>query len=168
MAFTAGEVVTADKLNRATEKIIARGRRTTTSSNSTGTAVAILRLDDIAIRGGYLYAIRTNALALSTSVANNTIRAQIHYTTDGSTPTTSSSILPGGVTQQVPESTTQSDNSSIMALYAPGSDETLSLLLSVNRSTGSGNGFIFADSTNVMDMWVEQIGLDPGDSGVDL
>lgn len=168
MAFTGGEDVTADKLNRATEKVIARGRRTTTSGNSTGSSVAILRLDDVAVRAGYLYVIRTNSLAISTSVANNTVRAEIRYTTDGSTPSTSSTIIPGGVTQQVPESTTQSDNSSIHCLYAPGSDETLSLLLCVTRTTGSGNGFIFADATNVIEMWIEQGGEDPGDTGVDL
>lgn len=168
MAFAAGEIVTADKLNLATEKCKARGRRITTSSSSAGTtAVGVLRLDDIPIEGGYLYAIRTNALALQISTANNPVKAQIHYTTDGSTPTTSSTILPGGTTQSVPELTTQSDNTAILALYAPGSDETLSLLLAV-RATIAGNGSIFADATNTIEMWIENLGLDPGDTGVDI
>lgn len=164
----AGEIITADDYNADTEKVIARGRRITSSSASSGTtAVGVLRLDDKPIRGGYLYEIKTNALALQISDANDPVKAQIHYTTDGSTPTTSSPILPGGTTQSVPELTTQSDNTAILAWYAPGSDETLSLLLAV-RATIAGNGSIFADATNTIELVVENKGLDPGDTGVDI
>lgn len=168
MALAALQKVTAATYNTDIQKIVARGRRVTTTSNSTGTAVGVMRIDDVAIKGGYVYAVCTNSLALSTSVANNTIRAFVTYTTDGSTPTTSSSTLPGGATQQVPESTSQSDNSAIFALYPCGTDETLSLLLCVNRTTGSGNGFIFADATNIIDLWLINLGPDPGDTGVDI
>lgn len=168
MAFVGGEDVTADKLNRATEKIIARGRRTTTSGGSTGATIEVLRLDDIPIRAGYLYAICTNSLALQSTAANNTVRAEIRYTTDGSTPVAATTVIPGGATQQSPSVAGQSDNSAILALYAPGSNETLSLLLTVRRTTGAGTATIFADATNTIEMWVEQKGEDPGDTGVDL
>lgn len=168
MPIGAGEIVTADQYNRDTEKILNRGRRLTTSGGSTGTAVAVLRLDDIPIVGGYLYGIRTSPLALQCTSTGASCRAQIHYTTDGTTPTTSSTVMPGAVTQSISGAVSQSTNSPILGLYSPGSDETLSLLLSVIRSAGAGTVTIFADATNTIDMWVEQLGLDPGDTGVDL
>jgi hypothetical protein len=168
MPIGAGEIVTADQYNRDTEKIIARGRRLTTSGGSTGTAVAVLRLDDVPIAGGYLYGIRTSPRALLCTSTGASCRAQIHYTTDGTTPTTSSTVLPGAVTQSISGAVSQSTNSPILGLYAPGSAETLSLLLSVIRSAGAGTVTIFADATNTMDLWIENMGIDPGDTGVDL
>jgi hypothetical protein len=171
MALAAGEIVTADQYNRDTEKIVNRARRVTTSGNATttGVATAVLRLDDTTIAGGYLYGIRTSSLALQASAVGTYCRAQIHYTTDGSTPTTSSSVLPGAVTQTISAVVSQSINSPILGLYSPGSDEVLSLLLSIVRTGGTaGNVTIFADATNTIDMWIENLGLDPGDSGVDL
>lgn len=167
MAFAAGEVVTADKLNRATEKCIARGRRITASSTTTS-IVGVLRLDGMAFRGGYLYGVFTNGLALDSDVNNDIIRAEVRYTTDGSSAGTGSSPLPGAAIQQRQTDAAQSENACLAGLYAPGSDETVSMLLVVRRISGSGNARIFADASNSTDMWIVNLGEDPGDTGVDV
>lgn len=168
MAFAASEIVTADKLIRATEKCIARGRRLTTSSASTGAAVAVERLDGIQLRGGYLYEVRTNGLALDSSVNADIIRAEIRYTTDGSSADAADAVLPGAAIQQGQANNAQSENAPVIGFYAPGSDEILSIVLCVRRIVGTGNATIFADANNSMDLLVVNLGEDPGDTGVDL
>lgn len=167
MAFAAGEITTADKLNRATEKCIARGRRITASSTTTS-IVGVLRIDGMSFRAGYLYGVFTNGLALDSDVNNDIIRAEIRYDVTGASATTSSGALPGAAIQQRQTDAAQSENACLAGLYAPGSDETVSMLLVVRRITGTGNARIFADATNSTDLWVSNLGEDPGDTGIDV
>jgi hypothetical protein len=171
MAFTSGEVLTAANLNQAVQKLVARGRRTTPSSiaNST-TNVAVLRLDDIPIKGGYAYRVICPGLAMRSTVADDVMEVVIRYTTDGSTPTTSSAILPGASARS-PTLTTGSNSLTTTSEteYVPASDETLSLLMCIARLTGTGNVSLFADGSGyVIDMKVYCDGPDVGDTGTDL
>jgi chitobiase/beta-hexosaminidase-like protein len=148
--------------------IIARGRRT---SNSTASASeqGVLRLDDIPITNGRLYQIYTSGLMLDSTVANDESRARIRYTTDGSTPTTSSTILPGSQADYRQADAGIPEHVHIRTTYAPSSDQTLSLLLTTSRIAGTGNISIGADGTsNVCDLYVMDCGEDPGDTGVDI
>ena len=169
MPFTAGQKLTAAALNAATQKSAGLGRRITTSPLSASTAdVAVLRCDDYPLLAGHRYRIFSSPLALDSSAANDEIQARIRYTTDGSTPTTASPILPGSsvalrqVDPSVPEHRT------IVTTYAPAADELISMLLCVRRIAGAGNASIFADGTDIIEISVDHIGEDPGDTGTDL
>ena len=167
----AGEIATAAKWRRDTKKILGRARRTTDSSTSASTTlVAVLRLDDIPITGGRLHRISTSPLSLDSSTANDVIRASILYTTDGTTPTTSSTQLPGGIAQtSQPNAAAGEFPSAISTTYTPASDETLSLLLCVSRISGGGNCLIQANGTvTIIEILVTDLGIDPGDTGTDL
>lgn len=141
-------------------RCIRRHRRTTTSSNSTGTDVGVIRFDDVAVTAGRLYVVmyRCNP---NSSIGTDILRTQVRYTTDGSTPGTSSTVLPGS-TALPPDGT---GTITQIAEYTPGSDLALSLLLCVGRETGSGNVNLFADGPRATSLLLFDCGEDPGDGG---
>lgn len=145
--------------------IQARGNRTT-SSTTTTTEVGVLRLDDIPLYMGRTYKIWTTPLRLDTSVANDIARALIRYTTDGSTPTTSSTTL--HIAQSILPDATNGQNVDIMCDYSPTTDELFSCLLTVARQSGTGNISIIGASTSPINVVIEDIGLDPTDTGTDI
>ncbi len=171
MSVNAGSKARASRYNTdiLPGTVIARGRRSTNSSASTSTTlVPVLRLDDIPITAGRLYRISTAPLGMDSTVAADTIRAAITYTTDASTPTISSTILPGGLVQTGQASAANGEYPVINTTYAPAGDETLSLLLSVARQAGAGSVLLLGDTINIIEVLVEDIGVDPGDTGTDL
>lgn len=165
MAIQAGSRALASDVIPATKKLIARGNRLTNSTGTT-TEVGVLRLDDIPIIGGRIYQISTSTLLLATNTANDFVNAKIRYTTDGSTPTTSSSLLTqtGGRI----EATSSGDFAYLSGLYAPASDETLSVLLTVARGSGAGTVAINYGSSVPIELYIVDLGVDPGDTGTDI
>lgn len=145
--------------------IVARGRRTTTSSGTT-TEIAVLRIDDIPIIGGRTYKISTSCMSMQATVNNDIVSANIRYTTDGSTPTTSSTAL-GGLGVSIPNAAVGIAHPFI-GYYYPASDQTFSVLLSVARASGTGSASIGASATQPIDLIIEDMGIDTGDVGVDL
>jgi Chitobiase/beta-hexosaminidase C-terminal domain len=151
-------------------RLIARRRRTTASSAAnSATEVSVMRLDDIPLLGGRAYLIGSPKLDLQSTAANDIIRGQLRYTTDGSTPTTSSTPL----TFAQDRMTAANVGQSVPCLdwYFPASNQTFSLLLTVSRpGTGSGNVSI-AGGTGIpgpITLVIMDCGVDPGQTGADL
>lgn len=168
MPFLALTNPTAGQLNRLGQAA-QRGRRIITSTGVTSTTdIGVLRLDDLAVTSGVLYVVMTCPLALDSSVANDEIGARIRYTTDGSTPTVASPILPGSQVAYRQVDVNVPEHKIICTTYTPAGNETLSLLLCVRRIAGTGTGNLFADGTDLIQLLVFTLGSDPGDSGVDI
>jgi len=145
--------------------IIARGNRTT-SSTTTTTEVGVERLDDIPVYAGRSYKIWTSPLNLDSSVANDVVLAAVRYTTDGSTPSTSSTVL-----SAIQERCDDATNGPVLPFccdYSPAADQLLSVLLSVGRVSGTGSVSIIGSATRPINLNVEDMGPDPGDTGVDI
>lgn len=159
-----GHLVYSDFQTLDKRKCVARGRRTTNSSTTT-TEVGVLRIDSITVTSGRLYGIFTSALILASTIANDTLRAIIRGDTS-TTATTSSTQLDMGQLQQ--PNTSAPPGSMIVALYPAAATATLSVLLSVARQTGTGNVQILGASTFPIDMWVVDLGPDPGNTGVSI
>lgn len=148
--------------------VIARGRRTTNSATTTS-EVGVLRLDDVPLVGGRLYWIGTNAVALDTGNTADSARCNLRYTTDGSTPTTSSTALAMG--QAKPVDAAVAETVSVSAFYIPASDETFSVLLTVQRATGTTAAVGLTGGTgqpSPIDLFIQDCGVDPGDTGTDI
>ncbi len=172
MTFFSGQKLTAADLNNLLNKnsplplgIIARGNRTT-SSTTTTTEQGVLRLDDIPVYAGRTYKIWTTPLQLDTTVANDVVRANIRYTEDGSTPGTSSTVLQW--CQSRADDATNPNTVEITQDYSPAADALLSLILTVARTSGTGNVSILAAATSPICLVVEDLGLDSTDTGTDL
>jgi len=148
---------------------VRRYRRTTASSAaSSATLVGVLMTEDLSIVGGRLYRIGYQ-LHFDGTVADDQGRAELRYTTDGATPTTSSAVLVGSGSEAVIRTTGTRETRNAETYYAPAADETLSLLLAISRQAGSGNITAFADASQfVTEIWVEDMGTDPGSSGSNL
>ena len=172
MTFFAGQKTRASELNDLIDKdsvlplgIQARGNRTS-SSTTTTTEVGVLRVDDVPMYVGRIYKIWTSPLRLDTSVANDVARALIRYTTDGSTPTTSSTTMT--TAQSTLANATDGNSVDICIDYTPSADELFSVLLCVARRSGTGNISIDGASTLPINIVVEDGGLDCTDTGVDV
>lgn len=145
--------------------IKAIGIRTSNSSTTT-TEVGVLRIDDIPITGGHRYEIKTNSIIIHSTTANDVVRAAIRYTTDGSTPSTSSTQL--CVAQDAIVNTSFPPSTVASGTYVPATDETLSVLLTVSRQTGAGNVQIIGSATLPTELTIVDLGIDTADVGVDV
>lgn len=147
--------------------VIARGKRITASTGTT-TEVGVLRIDGIPLSAGKTYRIATGALLLDTTVNNDTVDVRIRYDTTGSSATTSSTTIPGGLCRRRLADNAVAETGQITLTYTPTADETLSAMLTVGRFAGSGTVVIFADATATTELFVEDYGTDTGDQGVDI
>jgi Chitobiase/beta-hexosaminidase C-terminal domain len=145
--------------------IIAHHKRITNSTTTT-TEQGVIRIDDVPIEGGRTYLIHTSSLAVDGSVANDVIRSTIRYTTDGSTPTTSSGALT--FAQDLQPNVASAVFVAPRCSYTPSVDETLSVLLTVSRSVGTGTVGMLANSGLPIEIFIEDMGVDVGDTGVDI
>jgi len=167
-AIAAGQTLTAELLNNKFLKCIARGRRTTTSSASTGTDVGVLRVPALC-RANKLYVVMCE-VALDSSVTNDEVRARIRYTTDGSTPSVSSTILPGSLVNTRQTDANVPEHKTIFAVYPAATTHTATFLLCVGRIAGTGNCTINVDTAggDSLDLSVFDMGDDPGNTGTSI
>lgn len=150
-------------------RIVARGRRTTTSAIATTTEIGVLRLDNIPVFDSKAYAITTSSINIDTSVANDIGDARIRVAqnpTPGTVATTASTQI--GHVRNTIDDAAASNVIPANAFYFPTADGYLSVLLSLFRQAGTGNIIIFCSATELLDLVVWEMGLDPGDTGVIL
>lgn len=151
--------------NAAPAGIIARGKRITTSSSTTS-EIGVLRLDNIALLAGRSYKIWTSPLIIESTVANDTAAATVRVSNSGIA--TVASTLLDEIQTTIPSIV----HPPVLPLdcepYIPATNETLSVLLSVARLSGTGNVSLVTNTGIPITMVVEDMGVDPGDTGVDL
>jgi hypothetical protein len=104
----------------------------TTAIGATETSLFEL---DVTVPAGRAYMIMLGAFRIACSLATGTVVLNLHYTTDGTTPTTASNIFfnsafPAASATMTPEWTGFYNNTS-------GSDTVLRMLISANVSTGT-------------------------------
>lgn len=159
MTAYAGQIANPQTHNDDVRKLIARARRESDSSTTT-TEIGVLRIDGIAVKSGRHYRISAST-NVNSSVSTDVITVRLRATTDGTTATTSSTQL---------EQATQvaARSCPIMAELTPGADQTVSLLLTVGRTSGTGNVKIEGNAIYPICVWVDDMGPDTGDVGVEL
>lgn len=150
--------------------VIARGRRTTlstaTSATTSTTAQSVLRVSSVSLTSGRLYRVGIIDFGIAGSVAAAMASFQLTYTTNNTNATVSSSILTLGSMNCA--AATQFYSGIISAVYAPSSSITFSVLFSIWRNQGTGTIQTYGDATWPLDLLIEDIGVDPGDTGTSL
>lgn len=157
----AGAVADPGGTNDEMRKLVARGSRSSASSPSTGTEIGVLRIDGVRLKAGRSYWITSSSLLLNSSVSDDEVRARLRVATGGDTATTSSTEIALGMVADTPTSAT------VAAPRFPASDEELSILLTVQRTGGSGNAVVeaVAGGTHI---FVHDTGPDLGNIGQSL
>lgn len=167
--FSSLQKPTASQLNTALSGyIIARAARRTASSTTTTAEIGVLRLDAIPVVAGRAYLITTCGLNLSSSVAGDAVMVRVRAAL-GSTATTSSGVVEGGQLRVPCQTSASSPILPLVCRYYAASSGALSLILTVQRSAGTGNVSIFADSSGQLcELVISDANVDPGDTGVVL
>lgn len=148
--------------------IIKWGERTTASSTTTAADAGVLRVDSITYLAGRMYKIWTTPLHLDSSVANDEIRARLRQSTSGNA-TTASGVLSGTTVHARQVDTNVSESHTIQTTYVPSVNETGSILLCVGRIAGTGNARLSnSDGDETIRLYIEDMGIAPADSGVDI
>lgn len=147
----------------AKKGIIARARRTSSTGNITTTETGVLRLDSVPVVSGRAYKIVTNGINMDTDTSNDVGTVRFRVNTAG-TATTSSTLI--NSFRNTIDNNSQSNVVSAIGMFIAGSTGNASFLMSLVRQAGSGNLIIFCDATNYLDMWVEDMGVAPSDTGV--
>lgn len=165
----AGTLLTASVFNNKVRKRVARARRVSNSTATTSTTeVGVLRLDDIPVLAGHNYSIGYQC-SMDVATVTDTMRALIRFTADGSTPSTSSGVLAGSGSEGMVASATTTEAIFVETDYTPAADELLSVLLTIRHVIGTGNIILQADASVFhTQIWIDDMGDDPGDTGVDI
>lgn len=150
--------------------VIAYGIRTTASPGATTTELGVIRLDNIPVIIGRRYRIWTSPLNMSSTVANDLMNAHIRYNSvaspgAGSPAITTSTQLTGLVEGSFSAGGSQRTQG-LNVSFAPGATGTLSVLLSVSRDLGTGTVSINGAPIYPIELVVEDMGVDPGNTGI--
>lgn len=167
---TAGQELRATQYNLDTQQITALGRRNSDSSASTASSpqTGVIRLPGVAVTLGYTYVVEVNC-HLKSSVASDIIEVSIRHTTDGTTPTVSSTVLPGGsFSGNVPTNASHQESKTWRVPYTPAADLTLAVLVAIGRIGGSGNCILEGSGNYETMVSIWNAGLAVTDTGVDL
>jgi hypothetical protein len=162
----AGQIALPGTYNDDIRKIVARGQRTSNSTGSTGTEVGVLRLDGVAVLASRIYTIYTSPLIINSTVANDVMEVFVRYSTTDSATTASTKVSSiamsarsaGGVQYVIPFICD-------LPIAAAGS---ISVLLSINRTVGTGTVSITSSASYPIDLVVMDGGPDPGNTGIAL
>lgn len=147
-----------------TGTILAYGERTSDKVYS-GTEVGVLRLDSVPIFNGYRYIICTSVLDLAESTSGDTGQAFLRFRTDGTAAGTSDTVLQTADVN-ANSSFVPRNSATFAEPYVAGANGTLSVLLSLGRSGGSGNITMLGAATRPIRLFIVQGGKDPGNTGV--
>jgi hypothetical protein len=143
-----------------------RGHRTTDSSTtSAGTELGVIRIDDLDLKAGKVYWVRTGNLRPDISVTTDRVKANLRYSSAGSATNSSTEI---GRWESLATSIDLNSVAPITGMIYPTADEpTASVRLSIVRVSGSGVMFLEADPNHGIQLFVHCLGDDPGDTGID-
>lgn len=164
-AFFSGDKPTAQDMTNATAQgVIARARRLTSSAGATTTELGVLRIDGIVARANRMLVIETSALILFSTVAADHCAARIRVSTAGVATTAST---PLGTAIGYSGTTFSTAIPIIVPYYPGGTDQTISVILTVARNNGTGTSSLLINAASpTIDLMVLDLGTDPGDTGV--
>lgn len=143
---------------------IAYHRRESNSSTTT-TEVGVVSLT-ATMRAGGLYQVYTGTLLGDGSIVNDAISTRLRYTTDGTTPTTASTIL--HQTADVQVNIISAVDLAVITMYQALVDTDFRVLLTVGRTIGTGTVGLIGSATFPIEIMIDYKGPIPTDTGADI
>ncbi len=167
MPAFAGEIANPAQYNIDTKRLVGLAGPRTTSSTATTTEQDVLGMDGVQLLGGHAYKIWTTPLFGDTTSANIPA-AQVRYSTTGTASTAATStVLPGSRCDLRQADGAFQESMSVQTLYLPSADEVVSFVLTCVAATGSSTT-LEASATRIIMLVVEHMGLNPGNTGINL
>ena len=143
---------------------IAYHRRESNSSTTT-TEVGVVTLS-ATLRAGGLYQVYTGTLLADGNLANDALSTRFRYTTDGTTPTTGSTILHQVADVQV--NINSAVDLALITMYQALVDTNFQVLLTIGRIVGAGTVGLLGSSTFPIEIMIDYKGPIPVDTGTDI
>lgn len=166
MTALAGAIADPGQYRIDTRGTVARGSRTTASSASTGSEVEIMALEGIPVTAGRLYKVYTSPLIFDSTVAADMMEVYIRYAIDATATTASTKLASFACTSK-----TASGVQFVLPFICDlpiSQTGTMSLLMSIVRTSGTGACRINSSGAYPIDLVVEDAGVDPGNTGIAL
>lgn len=139
----------------------------TVSVASAGPETGVIRFDNLPVVAGRAYHIYTTTLNLQVSAVGLTAEAKVRVATGGTVATNASTQIGAarieGVAVSVP-----GDSSTLVTEYYPAADTLLSVLLTWQLIGGAGTVTLIGATTSPIGLFVDDMGTDNGDVGVQL
>ncbi len=147
---------------------IGRHQRTTSSSTTTTTEIGVIRLDNLTLPAGRRFLFNVSPLIFNSTVAADLISVRLRASTSGAA-TTASTALADLVDTANTASGSQK-TSGLVVPYSPSGAETLSVILTLQRTGGSGTVGLLVPASPTYDIRLDayDIGVDPGSTGSNL
>lgn len=158
--FQSGMRLTPARLNSLPKGEIARASRSGNVTLNTTGETGILRLDDVPVKAGRVYAIRAPRLRYDATTATDRGKFHLRINTAG-VATTSSTV-------RARSEGDETDSLSIEYFHRPSTNETLSVLLSILKVTGTGTWAAMGSDEGGIDLVIEDQGEAATDTGVDV
>lgn len=144
--------------------VLATGLRTTNSSTTT-TEVGVLRLDNIPLFAGRFIRVSTgSSLIFNSTVANDLIEARLYLSVTGVAVVGGTQFSALSIQSRTAGGAQYTDG--VSGFIVSSARQTLSVLLSVARTAGTGTVGIVASNTYPTWLVVEDLGVNPGNTGV--
>ena len=168
MSVAAGDTPSADALNDPQGSCVARGQRDSSSTTTTTTEQPVMRIDAIAMVSGRRYEYHLSPVIGNSTVAADLISIRLRYSTTGVATITSTVLVDMEMASKSAGGSQQTQGFTVG--YSPTGNETVSVLLTVVRSGGTGTVGIPVSAAPAYSIRLEMLdaGVDPGDTGVDL
>lgn len=164
MGIGAGQIVTADDLKP--RGVIYQGNRPTTKATAgAAVEVGVLRIDSMVFKAGRCYKISSGNVRMGASVAADHFKTLLRYSNSGAATTASTEIA--RVEGTAPSATLGDSFGAMVGFVQPTVDETGSVILTLQRTNGTG---VMTIQSDVSGLWltVEDIGFAVPDNGIDL
>jgi hypothetical protein len=145
--------------------VVARGRRETSATTAGAVERGVLRLDGVDLKGGIFYTVELNTVEVAVTSGETAIM-HARLSTSGAATLASASI--GYAQSNANAAFVPRQGPTLVAEYAPSSDVTVSVLLTLGKSGGVNNAVMAGSSAQPICLYVKAWGVDPGDSGVDV
>jgi hypothetical protein len=146
--------------------VIARGLRTT-SSTTTTTEVGVLRLDNIPVFPGRLYRVLLASSVLwNSTAANDLVEGRLYWSLTGAAAIGTNQF---GVLSIETRTAGGQQYTDAVGAYLPSpatAAGTMSVLFSIARTGGAGTVGTVSTATYPVHMVVEDMGPDPGNTGI--
>jgi hypothetical protein len=131
-----------------------------TAATTAATAQPVL-VASAPVSNGRIYVVSAR-YAIRNTVAS-TAEVWMRYTTDGTTPTTAAAAL-DTVDHQIPAGSIPASGG-MDATYEPTADGTVSVMLSYFAAVGGGTQTMIGGAGRPIELWITDLGPDPGAAG---